>query len=108
MRPGGDIACKAMQIDTKKSCFAGEIGLSQQRGQDTRQHISAASFGHAGIAGGVEVAFAAGHGDKGIVALEHDDALVFFGLLTRKVEPRKVIRGSAEKTLEFFGMWRQD
>ena len=38
----------------------------------------------------------------------HSDALVFFGLLTSKVEPCKVIRGSAEKTLEFFGMWRQD
>ena len=68
-----------MEPNRRRHRLLGRDALPQQGEDHPCQHITAAPFGHARVAGGVEEGIPIGEGCDGPVAFQHQDAAVLLG-----------------------------
>ena len=97
-----------MHIDSQQGGVACGVSLRQQSQQDARQHIAAATCGHAGITRGVEAAFSIGRDDDGVSPFQYN---VYFGLpgqFAGTLQTLVAVLAFAHQPLQFLGVRGQD
>ena len=104
----GEVAGKAVEVDAEEGGFTGGVRLAEEGGENAGEDVAAAALGHTGVAGRIEIATAAGHGDQTVVALEHDDHAEPSGLFAGLFAAGVIVLGGAEKPFEFLGVGRED
>ena len=103
-----DVASLAVNIDAEHYAPIGSIALSNECGNDTCEHITTASGGHARVAAAVDIDLSVGADGHGVVPLEHDGDFVEFRHIDGFLEPLLVAVVQAEEAVKLDSMGCDD